>query len=227
VQFNDLSIRGEPGTRTLIFAADGFASVTSTNIVVAAGPPAPQRSSASVGAGTAGTLTEISVQLRDEFDTPVEGVADAIAVTVDGANPVGALPVSDRGNGAYSASYTPTRAGIDNVDVRVLGTPLAGSPFASVVVAGAADPSQTTAEFSRGGFFGTTISVVVTTRDAQGNPLGRGGDQVQAQLNGGEVRSAVDQGTGQYTDSFFVAFGAASVAILLNGVPIQGSPFSP
>jgi hypothetical protein len=227
VQFHDLSIRGNPGTRTLIFAADGFSSVTSSDIVLAAGPPAPNQSTASVGAGAAGAVTEISIQLMDEFGTPVEGAAASIAVTVDGANPLGGLAVSDRGNGAYSASYTPIRTGTDNVDVRVSGTPLAGSPFASVVVSGAADPSTTTAEFSRGGFVGTILSVLVTARDAHGNAVGRGGDQVQVQQEGGSPRSALDRGNGQYTDAFFVGFGPVSIAIQLNGVPIAGSPFSP
>jgi hypothetical protein len=32
---------------------------------------------------------------------------------VTGANEVSSLPVTDQGNGAYSASYTPTQAGLD------------------------------------------------------------------------------------------------------------------
>ena len=93
--------------------------------------------------------------------------------------------------GAMGPTRRPTRrlvAGTDQVDVRVNGTPVAGSPFSSTVVPGPADPSH---DHRRGdvasGFFGSTIDVVVTTRDAQGNLLGRGGDLVQMQVDGWTV----------------------------------------
>ena len=228
VRFTNLSIQGEPGDRTLIFAASDFTSAISTDIEVGPGPPLASASSASVPAnGITGTSTAITVRLEDAFGTPVEGAAGDIAISIAGPNPVSGLEVSDGGDGSYSASYTPILAGTDQVDVRVKGEAVAGSPFASVVAAGPADPSTTTAVFTRSGFFNTTINVVVTSRDAHGNPLGHGGDLVQVQLNGGEVPNTVDRGDGTYTNSFFAGFGAASVAVLLNGVSIAGSPFSP
>jgi hypothetical protein len=228
VRFTNLSIQGEPGDRTLIFAASDFTSAISTDIDVGPGPPLASASSASVPAnGIAGASTAITVRVEDAFGTPVEGAAGEIAISVAGANPASDLAVNDQGDGSYSASYTPIHAGTDQVDVRIDGTPLGGSPFTSVVAAGSADPSTTTAVFTRSGFFNTTINVVVTTRDAHGNLLGHGGDQVQVQLNGSDVPGTVDQGNGTYTNSFFGGFGPASVAVLLNGAPIAGSPFSP
>ena len=226
VAFEDLAIRGSPGARTLIFAASDFTSAISEEIDVGAGPAVPSASSASVPNGTAGAATEITVQLQDAFGTPVEGAAEQIAISVGGTNPAGSLTVTDRGAGSYTASYTPALAGADAVEVRVNGEAVAGSPFTSVVGAGAADPSTTTAEITRSGFFGSTVTVVVNTRDAAGNLLGRGGDLVQIQVNGGDVVAVPDGGNGTYTISFFGGFAAIRIDIFLNGIPIAGSPFT-
>jgi hypothetical protein len=224
VTFTNLSILGKPGDRNLIFAASDFTSAISRDIDVGSGPPLPSASSASVPAnGTAGTSTTITVQLQDAFGTPVEGAAGDIAISVSGANQASGLAVTDKGDGAYSASYVPTHTGADQVDVRVNGTALAGSPFPSIVVAGPADPATTTAVVMRSGLF--FIDVVVTTRDAQNNPLGRGGDVVQAQLDSDPPAGLNDNLDGTYSGSFF-SF-ASNVAVTLNGVPISGSPFRP
>jgi hypothetical protein len=226
VTYTDLSIRGEPGKRTLIFAASDFTSAISTEIDVAAGLPLPSASSASVPNGTAGAATEITVELKDAFGTPVEDAAGDISVSVSGSNSASSLNVSEQGAGSYSASYTPVLAGTDQVDVRVNGSPVPGSPFVSTVVPGPADAAMTTAVVTRGGFFGSRIDAVITTRDAQGNLLGRGGDDVKVQLNSEPPVSAFDHGNGTYSQTFF-SFGAAIITITLNGVPIAGSPFNP
>jgi hypothetical protein len=226
VRYTDLSIRGEPGERTLIFAASDFTSALSAEIDVGAGPPLASASSASVPNGTAGVATVITVELKDAFGTPVEGAAGDISVSVTGSNSASGLNVNDRGDGSYSAEYTPLVAGADQVDVQVNGTPVPGSPFASTVVPGPAAASMTTAVVTRSGFFGSRIDAVVTTRDAQGNPLGRGGDAVVVQLNSEPPVSALDHGNGTYTQTFFI-FGPATITITLNGAPIAGSPFNP
>jgi hypothetical protein len=224
VTFTDLSIRGQPGERTLIFAASDFTSAISEEIDIGPGPPLPSASSASVAEdGTAGAATTITVRLEDAFGTPVEGAAGDIAISITGANPASGVDVTDQGDGSYSASYTPIRTGTDQVDVRVRGTALADSPFSSTVVAGPADPATTTAAVSRVNVF--FISVVVTTRDAQGNLVVTGEDVVQARLDGDSPERLDYSGNGTYSRSFF-SF-ASSVAVILNGEPIAGSPFRP
>ena len=227
VRFDDLSIRGGPGTRTLIFAAKDFSPATSSPIVVAPGPPSTKESTAAVPDGTAGAATSISIHLEDEFGTPVEGAAGSIAVAVTGANEVSSLPVTDQGNGAYSASYTPTRAGLDVVDVLVSGTRLHESPYASFVEPGPASPATTTAEFTRTGVLFVRVDIVVTTRDAQGNLVGKGGDLVEVQRNGANLGALQDNGNGTYSDRFFVFEPVGSLGITLNSQPIAGSPFNP
>jgi Filamin/ABP280 repeat len=225
VKFTDLSVWGETGARTLIFAADGFTPTTSASIDVTAGKPDPGQSAASVPNGTAGAPTALAIRLKDEFGNRVSGAAGAIQVTIDGANPSPGLPVSDDGNGSYSATYTPSQTGTDAVTVLVRGSPVGGSPFQSVVAAGAADAGHTTAALARSGFFGIQLDAVVTTRDSQGNPVGHGGDQITIQVNGGTPAPASDRGDGTYVFSGTVGFNQVSVTIFLNGVAIAGSPF--
>lgn len=226
VRFENLSIRGEPGSRTLIFAAAGFTPVTSNPVVASAGPPAPGRSSATVPDGTAGNPTSISIHLADEFGTRVEGAASSITVAVTGANQA-TVPATDQGNGSYSASYTPTHSGTDQVDVLVNGSRVDKSPFSSTVVPGPASPARTTAQITRTGIIFVRVDIVVTTRDAQGNLVGKGGDRVEGQLNGSDFGPLDDNHDGTYSTSFVLFGSVESISITLNGQAIAGSPFHP
>jgi hypothetical protein len=227
VRFTNLSIQGQPGDRTLIFAASDFTSAISTDIDVGPGPPLASASSASVPAnGIAGASTAITVRVEDAFGTPVEGATGEIAISIAGANPASDLAVTDQGDGAYSASYIPTLTGTDQVDVRVNGEAVPGSPFTSVIVPGPASPVTTTAVVMKSGFLFYRIDILVTTRDAQGNLLNRGGDVVQVHLDG-TTRPTIDNGNGNYSDAFITLNANPEIVITLNGVPIADSPFRP
>lgn len=219
VTFTDLEFRGDTGPKTLIFAADGFTPVTSVEIAVQPGPPAAGETSVSVPDGTAGAATPITIRLRDEFGNNIVGASQALSIRIAGANPTPAIPVDDNGNGSYGASYVPEHSGSDEVILEHQGQPLARA--VTSVAAGAADPSTTTAVLIRRFLL---VDVIVTTRDAFGNPLGRGGENVQVQSFTGELQAAEDQGDGTYTATLVVGFGG-NVPIYLNGVPIAGSPF--
>lgn len=229
VSFTDLSIRGDPGERTLIFAATDFSSATSDPIRVTVGPPAAGQSSASVENGTAGASTTISVRLKDQFGTPVEGKADAITISVDGANPASSLAASDRGKGSYSASYVPIHSGTDRVSIRVNGAALPGSPFASTVAAGAVDPSASTAVVTKTFIFFIffRIDAVVTARDTYGNPVGRGGERVHVQLADGNSQDAFDNSDGTYIASLNTTNPDQLLTVTMNDVEIAGSPYTP
>lgn len=228
VSFRDLEVRGETGSRTLIFAAPGFTPVTSASIDVGAGPPAANHTSASIPGGTAGARTTLRIHLADEFDNPITGAANRLSVSIVGANPTTGLPVTDQGAGDYSAEYVPVHTGSDEVRVELAGAPLPGAPYRTSVVPGAPDAAHTTADVSRGNSVFTTLTVLVTVRDGQGNLVGHGGDRVEVDFNEHDVTSALtDHGDGTYGFSIFVFASQFSVAIKLNGQPIQGSPFTP
>jgi hypothetical protein len=227
VRFTDLQIRGATGRRILIFVADGFSPASSSSVVVAAGPPSAGESSASVPRGTSGEPTAITIRLTDEFGNEIEGAAGSLAVSIQGANQVSDVGVTDVGEGSYRATYTPLRSGTDQVHVRVDGTAISGSPFASTVGTGPASANTTTVAVTRAGFFIYTISVVVTTYDAQGNPLGHGGDRVEVQPVGGPRREAEDRGDGTYSSTFSSLNPGQASDVFLNGEPLPGNPYRP
>jgi hypothetical protein len=228
VSFEDLEVRGETGSRTLIFAAQGFTPVSSGAINVEPGPPAASHTSASIPDGTAGARTTVRLHVADEFDNPITGAASRLSVSIVGANPVTGLPVTDLGGGDYSAEYVPVHTGADEVRVELAGAQLPGSPYRTNVAPGAPDPAHTTADVSRTNSVFTRLTVLVTVRDGQGNLVGHGGDRVEVSVNGQDVTSALrDNGDGTYGFSIFAFANQFSVTILLNGQPIQGSPFTP
>jgi Big-like domain-containing protein/filamin/ABP280 repeat protein len=233
VRFVDLELRGPTGSRTLIFAADGFTSVGSSPITVTAGPPVAGTSSASVPNGNVGVPTTIEIHIADEFGNPVAGAAAGISVTVAGANPSPGLPVTEVGSGSYSASYVPVHSGSDEIGIQINGLALAGSPLVSMVLAGPADPATTTAFVPPSTRFFETGRIEVTTRDSQGNQLNHGGGAVTITFVQGTRRFPlpaeliVDNGDGTYTGFYSrIGLGAFSVEITLNGTAIQGSPYS-
>lgn len=225
------------GTTTARFTATGSGAHTITatasgtvlgraTVTVTPGQPVASAASASVPAGTAGASTVVALALRDRFGNPVPGAAGQISVTVAGANPVGRVNVEDRGGGDYRAAYTPIHTGTDQVDVRVNGEPVPGSPFASTVSPGPADPAHTTA-IVPDGVFGQALEIRVSAADAQGNPLGHGGDQVQVTVRGMDPLPVQDVGDGTYSAVWRpFTFGIFQVDITLNGTPISGSPYT-
>lgn len=227
VRFTNLSIRGDPGRRVLIFAAEGFTSALSSSVVVSPGPADAGESSASVPDGRAGETTVISIRLNDEFGTRVEDEAGSVAVNVSGVNPAAGLEVKDEGDGNYSARYTPKRSGTDRVEIRVNGDALSGSPFSSTVNTGPASPSTSTVTVIREGAFIYTYTVVVSTQDAEGNVLRHGGDHVQVQPIGGDIRDAQDVGDGTYVARFASLNPDQKSNVFLNGDALPGNPYGP
>jgi len=205
-----------------ISAAAGCVTLGTANVTVVAGSPDPSRAAASVPNGSAGSATQIQLTLQDQFGNPVGGAAGQIGVAVSGTNAGAHVSVADRGGGNYLASYTPTTVGTDQIDVRVSGVPVSGSPFTSAVVAGPADPQHTTADVPDG-LFAQQLEIIVHVADAEGNPLGRGGDHVTVTIAGAISLTVEDRGDGSYR-AVWVPFvtGKFDVAILLNGSPIKG-----
>jgi hypothetical protein len=226
VRFSDLSVRGDTGTRTLIFASNGFTSTTSAPVSVGPGAPDAERSSASVDDGNAGSKTTISVRLQDAFGNRVPGARSAITVNVDGANPTSGLAIDEGDDGNYSASYVPVHSGTDMITVLVGGDRIGGSPLQSQVSAGPTVASKSTAQITHTPvLFFNRFDIVVTARDAQGNPEIKGGDRAEFSIDGGPAQGLTDNGNGTYSVSFQIFSVTHTIAITLNGDPIQGSPF--
>jgi hypothetical protein len=216
-----------------VSATTGSVALGQTVVTITAAPPAPSAAVVQVPDGRAGEPTEVTLTLVDQFGNPAGGAAGQIAVKISGANS-GDAAVNDLGGGSYRATYTPTRTGTDQVDVRVAGEPVPGSPFTSNVGPGSADPGRTTADVSKKGSFFQPVEVRVQVNDAQGNPVGRGGDQVSVTVTTEDDLTSIadlrvqDNGDGSYFAAWAPGFagGKFHVHVFLNGTEIADSPFT-
>ncbi len=211
----------------VVTALTGGVTLGTTTVTVTPGATVASRTTVEVPGGTAGAPTVVRVGLRDEFGNGVGGGAGRIAVVVSGPNASGGLTVVEQAGGNYEARYTPLRIGADQVDVRLDGQPVTGSPFTSVVAPGASDAGGTTADVPDGSF-AVPLIILVHVNDAQGNSVGRGGDLVEVSVrdlqNGTIPVEYVADGVYRAVWTPFV-LGSHQVDIRLNGAAISGSPF--
>lgn len=217
------------GVRTVSATAGGVALVQTATVTVQPGTPSASASTATVPAsGHAGQRTTIEIQLRDGLGNPVPGRANAIGVSIGGANNVGGVAASDEGGGRYTVGYTPQVAGTDQVTVQVSGAAVAGSPFATQVQAGAGVAGSSSANVPSSVSIFTAFTITVVIRDEFGNVVGHGGDPVQLTIDGA-AQSLTDQGNGTYTlgiPAFTLAVGTHQVVVTLGGANVSGSPYS-
>jgi adhesin/invasin len=209
----------------VIRARIGDITVGSATVTVAAGPIAASRTSVTAPDGTAGAATVVDIELEDEFGNPAPGAAGQLAVAVSGAN-TGGLTVTDQGNGRYRAEYVPRAIGTDQIDVRVGGQPVPGTPFPSAVKAGPPDPAHTTA-LVPDGVFGQTLNIVVFLTDAQGNRIGADLAVIKVGIQGIGPLDVTYAGDGIYVARWTPrVIGTFKVDITLGETPIGGSPYT-
>jgi hypothetical protein len=215
-----------PGSPVVSAVIAGTAVTETAAVTVAPGTPSAAKSSATVPDGTAGQASTVEILLEDAQGNDVAGQAGAIAVSVTGANPKGAVAASDEGGGRYTASYTPTKAGTDRIRVEVSGTAVSGAPFTSAVRPGAADAGASKAvvpacvEFKK-----LPAPVGITAFDAFGNRVTRGGDDFQIRINQTTPVRPTDNGDGTYSARLNLLVGVWRIDITLRDKPIEGSPY--
>ncbi|HEU5304370.1 MAG TPA: invasin domain 3-containing protein [Gemmatimonadales bacterium] len=180
VAFADLAIRGPPGTRTLIFSADGFASAAAT-VALGVGSPAVMEAAAgneqSAAVATA-VATPPAVLVRDEDGNPLAGIPVTFKVTGGGGQLNGATPVTGADGVAAVGGWTlGQKAGANTVAATLSGLDVSGSP---VVFTATATPGPVDAEKSQVSAAPATITassgsskstITVTARDAFDNPI--------------------------------------------------------
>ncbi|MGH7630511.1 MAG: Ig-like domain-containing protein [Gemmatimonadales bacterium] len=232
--FTDLSISGSPGTRTLIFAADGFSSVTSSAIQVGPGAPSPSESrlSADPTSFEAGSgSSTITVTVRDGQGTPVPGVP--VQLTVTGTGNTVAQPGLTNSSGVATGSFTSTDAESKTVSATAAGVQIQQTATVAVEAPPppppTADAARTTADVPNG-VVGVATVITVQARDATGAALTTGGDAIAVSVSGSNNASGLavtDNGDGTYTASYTPQMtGVDQVAVTLAGVPIGGSPYT-
>ncbi|MBA3260578.1 MAG: Ig-like domain-containing protein, partial [Gemmatimonadales bacterium] len=181
VAFTDLSIRGEPGNRTLLFAADAFASTASAPVAVGVGAAA----SIAIAAGeeqSAMVSTAVSeppaAVVRDLDGNPVAGIPVTFSVISGGGSVTGGTVTTGPDGVARVGSWTlGSTAGPNSLQAQVQGLELQGSPvtFTATGTAGPLSLERSTIAASPGTIAASTgavaSTITVTARDAFDNPI--------------------------------------------------------
>jgi adhesin/invasin len=179
--FTDLAIVGGPGARTLIFAADGYASAISSPIGLGIGPPA---SIAVVGGdqqtAPAGTAVPVAptVVVRDAAGTPVPGVPVRFSVTAGGGSVSGGETTTGAEGTAAVGTWTlGPGIGSNTLRAEADASGVSGNPvtFTATAVAGPVSATRSRLELAPRTIAASTgaetSTVTVTALDVAGNPL--------------------------------------------------------
>jgi hypothetical protein len=135
--FTDLSLTGTVGGYTLGFRA-GAASATSLVITLTPGAASPERSIATITNHGAHQPTTIVVQTRDQSGNDLKNGGSTIVITVTredrhGQGNAEPITVTDKGDGSYTAFYTPKDKGTDLIAITLDGIAISGSPYTNKV----------------------------------------------------------------------------------------------
>lgn len=237
--FNDLQIENAGTGYVLLFSVDDDDTPqgSSQPFEIIPGAPAPAASSADVPDGTAGEPTDISISINDTFGNPVNGVADAISLSISGSN--SASPdVSGSGDGIYLANYTPTTAGIDRIEIEINSEPISGSPFSSTVGPGLPDELLIITQPSSG-VAGETIVPAPTVRvlDRFDNRLESvdveavlssgefiANSTIRATTNAGGIASFGNLSIAKASEDYTIEFSAGDISKSSDPFSIQPAP---
>jgi adhesin/invasin len=232
VTFTDLAIVGGPGSRTLIFAAEGYASAISTPVSLGVGAPASVAGSAGDGqSATVGTAvaTAPAVIVRDAGGTPVAGVAVTFAIASGGGSLNGASATTGADGIATVGQWTlGSAAGTNTLTATVAAEDVSGNPVTFTATgtpgnASAARSSVAAAPSTIPASSGGSISVVtVVVRDAAGNPIA--GQNVALSATGAGValtQPGATDATGTTTAQFSAtASGDHVITAVASGVTL-------
>jgi adhesin/invasin len=234
VAFTDLALRGSPGARRLIFAAESFAPATTPPIALGAGAPA----SIELVAGDDQTATvgepvpiPPSVRVRDAEGTPLPGIPVAFTVTKGAGTLVGESPVTDAdGVAAVSEWRLGPAVGGNELSADVSGQSLSGCPvvFSAASTAGGVSASESRVEASPATIIASSgssaASIIVRVRDQFGNPVAGVPVALAADGSGNTLTqpSAPTDANGVATGRLSsTAAGARSVTATANGVALE------
>jgi hypothetical protein len=181
VTFTDLVISGSAGLRTLIFAADGFASAISSPIALGVGAPASME--LVTGDGQTGTVAAAlpvapAVLVKDGTGNPVAGVPVNFVVTKGGGTVSGEDQITGGDGIAMVGAWTLGQTVGDNtLEARIGTSGVSGNPvvFHATGAPGPLSPEKsgvtaapTTITASSGSVFST---ITVKAVDNFNNPL--------------------------------------------------------
>lgn len=169
--------------------------------------------------------TPITVKLRDAQGNAITSGGETVEIT-SSLGTVG--PVTDNGNGTYTAMLTaPTAAGTATISASFGGKALTKTA-AVQLVAGDASTGTSTVETAAATLPADGMSktlVTVKLRDAYGNEVKSGGAAVAITSTSGTVSSVTNKGDGTYTAELTAPTetGTATVSASISGTPLAST----
>ncbi len=169
----------------------------------------------------------ITVVAKDAGGNTIAGLADKITGAASNGAVVGDFTESGSEPGTYTATLTSTKSGQIVVTITIDGTKI--STTATVTFgAGGPDPSQSTLTTSETSILAggdATATLTVQVKDANGNNVTLGGDQVVFDTTAGTVTEAVDRDNGTYTATLTSSEdeGTATISATVNGSAIANT----
>jgi adhesin/invasin len=232
VAFADLAVQGSAGLRTLIFAADGFASVISAPIALGVGAPASIELVTGDGqSATVGSPVPIapSVLVKDATGNGVAGVPVSFVVTGGGGTVAGEDQVTSAAGTATVGSWTLGKApGANTLEARISTGGVSGNPvvFHATGQPGPLSPAKSTVAAAPGTIAASTgavfSTITVTATDDFGNPL----PNVQVAISATGVGNTLVQPTGPTNDKGVATgrFSSTSPGDHVISATVNGAP---
>ena len=121
------------GTRTIAATAGGVTLTQTRTLNVDPDAADPSQTTATVPGGRSRQPTIITVQTLDRFGNGLTTGGHLVVIDVTGTNTAGPITANDNGDGSYTASYTPSHRGNDDIAITLDGAPISGSPYRSRV----------------------------------------------------------------------------------------------
>ncbi|TFB15537.1 hypothetical protein E3V93_02355 [Microbacterium sp. 3H14] len=212
------------GEAVVSFRVDGVLSTQTASVEFVAG--APDLGSSTIEADPVSieadgvSSSAVTVRLVDGQGNPL-AVGGAVVEILSDIGSVSATV--DNGEGTYGATLTSdTTAGTATVSFTIDGAAAAATVEVDFTP-GAADLTQSLIDAAPTELVADGVSssqITVTLVDANGNPLGVGGDDVEIVTDAGMVSGTVDNGDGTYTATLQAptAVGVATVGFTIGGV---------
>ena len=158
----------------------------------------------------------------------MSGTEAQLSITVSGVNNATPSAAETVTSGEYTASYTPTNAGTDNIAIELSGEPITGSPFTSDVITSDISPSNSTVTADPTTLqAGSSSTVTVLLRDGSDNPIGGLEDSDFAIAVSGNAGAGSVSETSTGTYQFSVTNNTAeqvTVTVNADGVDLQDTP---
>ena len=127
------------GTNTIVVSINGQAFTSQPGIAVTPGPVSPSQSTISVSVGSIllGTTSTVTLTALDANGNQETGGGLPVSFGVATGSPGGSFgPVSDNGNGTYTATFTGTAAGTIVITAFINNQPVTSTPAPAIAVFG-------------------------------------------------------------------------------------------